>query len=229
MESNVKRTILGAAVAALAAGCASAPPSPYSQSAAAPEAVWPSTAYAEREPGTIYGASNFDLFMDLRARGVGDILTIALVERTNATKASSTTTSKSAEVNTGMPIFGGRPSTSNGRPILNNEISRARSTAGQADASQSNRLDGNITVTVTDRLPNGYLLVRGEKWLTLNQGEELIRLQGVVRPVDIRPDNTIPSSKVADARIVYSGKGTLADSNRAGWLSRFFNSPWFPF
>ena len=229
MESNVKRMMVSAAVAALATGCASAPPTAYTDGRAAPEAAGPSTAYDAREPGTIYGARNFDLFMDLRARDVGDILTIALVERTNATKASSTTTSKSAEVNTGMPIFGGRPITSNGRPILNNEISSERSTAGQADASQSTRLDGNITVTVTDRLPNGYLLVRGEKWLTLNQGEELIRLEGVVRPVDIRPDNTIPSSKVADARIVYSGKGTLADSNRAGWLSRFFNSPWFPF
>jgi flagellar L-ring protein precursor FlgH len=78
-------------------------------------------------------------------------------------------------------------------------------------------------------MPNGNLLVRGEKRITLNQGEEYIRLQGIVRPVDIGPQNSVPSTKLADAQIAYSGKGALADANRAGWLSRFFNSPWFPF
>jgi flagellar L-ring protein precursor FlgH len=71
--------------------------------------------------------------------------------------------------------------------------------------------------------------VRGEKWITLNQGEEYIQVQGVVRPVDIGPNNTIASTKIADARIAYSGKGTLADSNSRGWLAKFFDSPWFPF
>jgi len=215
--------------AALAAGCATAPPPPSPDADVRDEVVWPTVTTAERAPGTIFGAGSLELFMDLRARDVGDILTIALIERTNASKASSTATAKSAELNTGFPIFGGRQPLSSGRPVLNSEFSAERSTNGQADASQSNRLDGNITVTVAERLPNGNLVVRGEKWLTLNQGEELIRFQGVVRPVDIGPDNTIPSYKVADARIVYSGKGTLADSNRAGWLARFFNSPWFPF
>jgi flagellar L-ring protein precursor FlgH len=126
-------------------------------------------------------------------------------------------------------IFGGRPVTSNGTPILNNEIAGDRSFSGQADSSQSNRLDGSITVTVAERLPNGNLVVRGEKMIQINQGEELIRVQGIVRPVDIGPQNTVPSTKIADARISYGGKGTLADANRPGWLSRFFNSPWFPF
>ena len=84
-------------------------------------------------------------------------------------------------------------------------------------------------MTVAERLPNGNLLVRGEKRITINQGQEFIRVQGIVRPVDIGPANTVPSTKIADATITYTGKGTLADSNRQGWLSRFFNSPWFPF
>jgi flagellar L-ring protein precursor FlgH len=71
--------------------------------------------------------------------------------------------------------------------------------------------------------------VRGEKLITINQGEEFIRLQGIIRPVDIGPENTVPSTKVADASITYSGRGTLAATNQPGWLSRFFNSPWFPF
>ena len=181
-------------------------------------------------PGTVYNTEgSFDLFMDLRARAVGDILTIMLVERTNASKESSTSTAKGASVDTGIPIFAGRPVTSNGTNILNNEFASDSSFNGQADSSQSNRLDGSITVTVAEWLPNGNLLVRGEKLLTLNQGQEFIRLQGIVRPVDIGPQNTVSSTKLADAKISYSGKGNLADSNRAGWLARFFNSPWFPF
>jgi flagellar L-ring protein precursor FlgH len=174
-------------------------------------------------------AGSFDLFMDLRARAVGDILTIELVERTNASKESKSSAAKDSSVDTGFPIFAGKQPTANGVPFLNNEIEGSRSFDGSADASQSNRLDGNITVTVAERLPNGNLLVRGEKLININQGEEYIRLQGIVRPVDIGPANSVASTKVADAKISYSGKGHLADSSRPGWITRFFNSPWFPF
>jgi flagellar L-ring protein precursor FlgH len=193
--------------------------------------VWPDAgAGAMVSPGTIYTpATSFDLFMDLRARSVGDILTIELVERTDASKESSSSAAKDTSVDTGIPIFAGQPITRNGRPILNAEIAGSRTFDGSADASQSNRLDGSITVTVAERLPNGNLLVRGEKLININQGEEYIRLQGIIRPVDIGPANSIPSTKVADAKISYSGKGHLADSSKPGFLARFFNSPWFPF
>jgi flagellar L-ring protein precursor FlgH len=181
-------------------------------------------------PGTIYNsAGSFDLFMDLRARSVGDILTVLLVERTDASKESSTSTARGSSVDTGMPIIAGVPITSNGEPILNNEFESDTTFDGQADSSQSNRLEGNITVTVAARLPNGNLLVRGEKLITINQGEEFIRLEGIVRPVDIGPQNTVESTKVADAAITYSGRGNLQATNRPGWLTRFFNSPWFPY
>jgi flagellar L-ring protein precursor FlgH len=180
--------------------------------------------------GAIFNpAGNSDLFMDLRARAVGDILTILLVERTNASKESSTSTSRGSSTDTGFPIIGGVPITLDGEQILNNEMSSDTSFDGQADSSQSNRLDGSITVTVAERLANGNLLVRGEKLITINQGEEFIRLQGIVRPVDIGPENTVFSTSVADAMITYSGRGTLAATNRPGWLTRFFSSPWFPF
>jgi flagellar L-ring protein precursor FlgH len=132
-------------------------------------------------------------------------------------------------VDTGFPIIAGRPVTANGTTVLHSELESDNSFDGQADSSQSNRLDGSITVTVAERLPNGNLLVRGEKLITINQGEEFIRLQGIIRPVDIGPENTVASTKVADAMITYSGRGALADANRPGWLGRFFNSPWFPF
>lgn len=180
--------------------------------------------------GAIFNpAGNYDLFMDLRARAVGDILTILLVERTDASKESSTSTSRGASTDTGFPIIAGVPITHNGDQILNNEMSSDTTFDGQADSSQSNRLDGSITVTVAERLANGNLLVRGEKLITINQGEEFIRLQGIVRPVDIGPENAVLSTKVADAMITYSGRGTLAATNRPGWLTKFFSSPWFPF
>ena len=90
-------------------------------------------------------------------------------------------------------------------------------------------LTGYITCTVTRVLPNGNLYIRGEKWIGINQGSEYVRLGGVVRPIDIAPDNSVPSLKVGAANISYGGKGALADANNQGWLSRFFNSPWTPF
>jgi flagellar L-ring protein precursor FlgH len=212
----------------LLSACAGAPRSAQEDAGAytPPAAVYRVPAPAA---GTVYNAGSFDLFMDLRARSVGDILTIMLVERTNASKESSTSTAKGTSVDTGFPIIAGRPITSNGTPILNNEVETDNSFDGKADSSQSNRLDGSITVTVAERLPNGNLLVRGEKLITINQGEEFIRLQGIIRPVDIGPENTVASTKVAEAMITYSGRGALADANRPGWLGRFFNSPWFPF
>ena len=93
----------------------------------------------------------------------------------------------------------------------------------------SNSLSGNITVTVHDVLPNGVLMVKGEKWLTLNQGDEYIRISGMVRPQDIGSDNTVESTKLADARIAYSGTGSVNDSNVMGWMSRFFIGAIWPF
>jgi flagellar L-ring protein precursor FlgH len=226
----VKRLVSLIAAAALLQGCVGAPREPDVRSSADFAPVLPIATFGDVVPGTIYNpAASFDLFMDLRARQVGDILTVLLVERTNASKESSTSTEKGSSVDTGMPILGGKPITYKGNPILNNELDSSSSFDGKADSSQSNRLDGSITVTVAGRLPNGNLLVRGEKQITINQGQEFVQLQGIVRPVDIGPENTVPSTKIGDAQITYSGKGHLADTNRPGWLARFFNSPWFPF
>ncbi len=108
-------------------------------------------------------------------------------------------------------------------------IAQQREFNGEADSSQSNRLVGEITVTVVDVLPNNNLVVQGEKWFTLNQGKEYIRIAGVIRPQDVSPNNTLPSSKLADAQIAYSGEGFLADANNQGWFGQFLNSKWWPF
>ncbi len=215
-----------AAVALLALNACSTVPF-SAQPGSYPPAPVPAHVAPPVTSGTIYQpALGLSLFDDVKARRVGDTVTIRLAERTQASKSASTDASKDSSIDTGFPILGGGPVTLNGDEILNNEWQTTQEFAGQGNSSQSNRLEGNITVTVADVYPNGNLLVRGEKWLTLNQGEEFVQISGIVRPVDIAADNSVPSFKVADARITYSGKGTLADSNRQGLLARLFMKLW---
>ncbi|WP_456417503.1 flagellar basal body L-ring protein FlgH [Thiolapillus sp.] len=175
--------------------------------------------------GAIYQAdTSLRLFEDLKARRVGDILTIVLNERTNAEKKADTSVDKSSESGIGIPkIFGQTV------PELENSISGGHKFAAEGDSKQSNKLEGSITVTVAQVLTNGNLVVQGEKWITINHGEEFIRIRGIVRPLDIGPDNSISSTKVADAQILYGGRGTLARANKPGWLTEFFLSPLMPF
>lgn len=193
----------------------------------------PPPIFVEHEPatdGAIYRANtDVRLFEDFKASRVGDILTVKLVERTNASKNSATSTAKSSDISLPSPTLAGiNPPTAQGYEILNNALAGETVFDGSGSSSQSNSLVGDITVTVTERLPNGNLVIRGEKWVTLNQGREFIRLSGIVRPWDIGTDNNIASTRIANANITYSSRGVLADANRMGWLSRFFNSIFYP-
>jgi flagellar L-ring protein precursor FlgH len=183
-----------------------------------------------RTEGAIYQAGQqMELFADLKARRVGDILTIKLNESTAASKNAVTKTTKTTAVaNTGPTIFG-KTITAAGVPILNTSMNGSNSFDGEGASTQSNSLAGSLTVTVTDVQANGNLVVQGDKTLKLNQGEEFVHIAGVIRPADIATDNTVTSDRVADAHISYSGKGVVDSSNRVGWLARFFNSPFAPF
>ncbi len=180
--------------------------------------------------GAIYKAG-FEraLFEDSTAHRVGDVLTIVLQEKTNASKKASTSTKKDAAVDLSTPTVFGAPVRYAGKDILSASVAAKRDFGGEGDSTQSNSLTGSITVTVAEVFPNGNLLVRGEKLLTLNQGSEHVRISGIIRQVDIRPDNTVKSSQVADARIVYGGQGVLAEANGKGWMQRVFDGPWWPF
>ncbi|MDH5426255.1 MAG: flagellar basal body L-ring protein FlgH [Gammaproteobacteria bacterium] len=179
--------------------------------------------------GSLYQPSNMLLFEDPRPHKVGDLLTVVLQESTNASKKASTATSKSESNTLASPTLLGRLVTDGGTEILNTDIAQDRDFSGEGDSSQSNSLTGNITVTVVDVLSNNNLVVQGEKWLTLNQGDEYVRIKGVIRPQDVRADNTVLSTRIADAQIAYSGEGFVQDSNEQGWLAQFFNSKWWPF
>jgi flagellar L-ring protein precursor FlgH len=160
---------------------------------------------------------------------VGDVLTIKLQELTQAKKADDLNAKKNIDVLVGAPtVEGFAMSTLTGNDA-ETKLTAKRDFKGEGKANQSNSLDGDISVTVVELLPNGNLKVRGEKRVTLNQGNEYVRLSGIVRPVDIAADNTISSDKVADATIMYTGDGAMADASKMGWLARIVYSPWFPF
>lgn len=169
------------------------------------------------------GYSSGSLLQDKRALRVGDILTIVLDESTQSSKSAGTSFGKSSEVGVGVPRVFGKD-----YPDAETSISGSRDFKGSSESSQQNALRGAIAVTVHQVMPNGTLLVKGEKALKLNQGDEFIRLSGLVRVEDINNSNQISSRHVANARISYSGRGALNDSNKAGWLTRFFTNPLFP-
>jgi flagellar L-ring protein precursor FlgH len=195
------------------------------------EPAWPDVADAPKaQPGAIYAqGTDVSLWNNVTARNVGDTLTVTLAESTEAEKKATTTAGKSSSAALTGPTIAGRPITVNGTPVLEGSLGNETSFAGNGAAAQSNKLDGFITVTVAKRFSNGNLLVRGQKWIAINSGREFVRLQGIVRPSDIAPDNTVLSWRVADAYISYGGSGTVANATKPGWLYRFFNSPKTPF
>ena len=180
--------------------------------------------------GAIYtDVNNQFLFEDIKARRVGDLITVLLEESTNATKSASTNTSKNSSIAMPSPtLFGVKP-TYKGNEFLDTSVNSDVGFKGGADSTQSNRLTGDITVTIAMVYPNGNMLVRGEKVLTLNQGSEVVRISGIVRPADVAPNNTVRSTHIANAEITYSGSGPLAESNSPGWLVRILGSSLWPF
>ena len=172
--------------------------------------------------GSIFQAGNgyAPLTSGQRAAQVGDVLTVVLTERTQAAATAGTSTQRNGTVGLTPPTTG----------ILSRLFSASDASAGggsqfggTGQTTQSNQLSGEISVTVVEVFPNGSMMVQGEKRVRLNRGNEYIQVAGLVRPADITPDNRVASTRLADARITYSGRGEIARAAREGWLQRFFN------
>ncbi|NHI00122.1 MULTISPECIES: flagellar basal body L-ring protein FlgH [Oceanimonas] len=223
------RCVLILSAAALLAACTSTPYTPKPDDPAyAP--VMPGPGQEQLEPNGAIFQDNYanSLYSDIKAHRVGDIITVELAESTQAQKRATTQQAKDGSLNINPLNIGGQPINVAGYPVTasmssNNEFD------GQANTNQSNSLQGSITVSVARVLPNGNLMVQGEKWLMLNTGEEYVRISGMIRPEDISADNRVESTRVANARIYYGGTGDFANTQSRGWLAKFFNSPWFPF
>lgn len=183
--------------------------------------------------GAIYHpGTSIVLFETPRARRVGDILTILLVEKTTAQKkAQNTSTKDNTATITNPTVLGNPVNVGVGGERYNLGFSNVgtRDFSAETESKQNNQLSGSISVTVNKVLSNGNMIVQGEKWVKINTGKEYVQLSGIVRPQDVTPDNTVTSDRVANARIAYSGTGQNHEEQNMGWLSKFLWSSLFPF
>jgi flagellar L-ring protein FlgH len=215
--SNYSRRAALLAVRSLVAACIAAP-------AGARERPDFSPTYAAPPPlpaanGAIFQGSFTPLTSGNRAGRPGDLITIDLIERTIAQKSTSAKTGRDGNIGLTPPVTG--PLSFFSPSDVN--MGGTQSFKGEGSAAQSNQLSGQLSVTIAEVYPNGTMLVRGEKLLTLNRGDEHVQFSGIVRASDISPDNRVLSTRVADARILYTGKGEIARASRQGWLQRFFS------
>ncbi|MBA6264328.1 MAG: flagellar basal body L-ring protein FlgH [Colwellia sp.] len=169
-----------------------------------------------------------NIYSDSKAHRVGDIISVILNESTQAQKSAKTELKKENGASLD-PIIGlGGAAVNFKNDAIQFGYNQDSNFKGDSKSNQGNSLSGDISVHVLRVLPNGNLMIRGEKWMSLNNGDEFIRLTGVIRAQDISAGNTIISSKIANARIEYAGTGTFADVQEQGWLSSFFSSSWWP-
>ncbi|KLE31255.1 flagellar basal body L-ring protein FlgH [Aurantiacibacter luteus] len=196
-------------------GCATDRPAEGFHAALPP----PSPAYAPSNGGIYQNARGYaGLIEGNRARHVGDLLTIVLVENVSASRSTTGRTDRSGSASITPPSAG--PLDFLDPAALN--ISSGSSFSGRGEAGQRSSLRGELAVTIADVRPNGTALVVGEKQTEIGQGMEWVQFSGIVRLADIDTDNRLPSSRVADARINYAGNGAIQQASRPGWLSRFF-------
>jgi len=217
---NTKLISIAALVATATSGCITVTPPTSVQQPMSVRASQP--APVVHTAGSVYtpGYASGLLFEDRRARSIGDIITVQIVEKTDAQKSSNTNTARASNNTFGVSALAGLP----GKSLLGSNLAANSdfSFDGKGASASANGFSGTITVTVTEVLPNGNLSVSGEKQVGINQGSEFIRLSGVVNPIQLTAGNTIQSIQLADARIEYRGSGSVDDNQKQGWLSRFF-------
>ncbi len=212
----MKRLVLLAMV--VCAGCSTVPATNVHQ----PMTARPAPRF---EPvvgnGSIYQAgTGRPLFEDRRARYVGDTITINITESTTASAKSNNKLDKTNSGSASVTAMNGLPG--KGLLGLNYGAQSANAFSGKGEAANNNVFTGNITVTVIDVMPNGNLLVSGEKQLAIGHEQEFVRISGVVNPSFVDAFNTIASSRVSDARIEYKSAGQISDGQIMGWMARFF-------
>lgn len=174
------------------------------------------------------------LFQDLRARYVGDIVTINVSEKTSAVKEATTSTARKSDVDVGITKVFGVPLDFG----MFNFLGRGNSFSPEVKSAYDAKFDGTgktersgelsaiISARVVEVLPNGNLVIEGKKDTIVNNELQYLIISGVVRPGDIADDNTISSTLISDARIEYSGKGVVADEQNHGWLRRIIDNVW---
>jgi flagellar L-ring protein precursor FlgH len=218
--SITARAVCATALAASLAACALTPqPTQVHQ----PMTTRPAVALqSDQSNGAIFqpGGAKLLLFEDRRARAIGDTLTVLLEERNTASKGANSAANRTSETSVSVPTVNRLP----GANFQGIGIGASGETSfeGAGTSRANNVFTGFVAVTVIEVFPNGNLLVSGEKQVSINQGTEFIRFSGVINPVNINALNVVSSTRVADARMEYRGRGVLDEANTMGWLQRLF-------
>lgn len=228
---NIVRCCLGIMVVYALNGCDTLnPPFPGTQPDYAPTyPADPDPKQVRHLNGAIYNPETaLPLFETPRARHPGDLVTVILIEKTDAQKKATTFAQKNDQATIEDSIVFGRPVALGANYSFDMSLNAQRQFNGGGQEIQNNKLAGNISVTISKVLANGNMMIQGEKWVKINQGDEYIRLSGIIRPQDIKPDNSVTSDRIANARIAYGGVGQLNNMNAQGWLARFVWGPLYP-
>lgn len=188
----------------------------------------------DKYEGSLWNAGSplSDIFMDAKARRVGDIVTINVVETSSASNNANTNTSRSSSLSMQLSNFLGLednskfPNSAKFDPFGSITGSTANAFSGTGSTNRSGKLDATITARVVEVFPNGNLKIMGRREITINNEKQYIVLSGIIRSRDISPDNVILSTSIADARIAYSGQGVLNDRQKSGWGARVLDAVW---
>lgn len=206
----------GAVLGAVASGCA-----PLEEAEEPSPITAPRVDLPEEGPETVFDEQReMRLFEDRSAQRTGDLVTVIIEEETAGERAVNAEMDRAQEADMGAPEIGGEPMEMFGRPFAFAQDGEAEFEGG-GSADQETELTGTITAVVTDTTPNGHLVIQGEKAVTVSQGEERLRISGIVRPDDVGANNEVSSDHVANMQVGYTGSETLNDSATPGWLTRF--------
>ena len=183
-----------------------------------------------QSPGTLWNGDEGSWLSDVKARRVGDIVTVIIKEQAKASKEATTDTSRGSSISAGIStLFGLEKTVEDNTDITPSSMVGANSSnsfAGKGKTMRSENLAATLTTQVVEVYPNGNLKIRGGKSVAVNNENQIIYLTGIVRPYDVTADNTVDSGNILNAQITYTGKGALSDKQKPGWLMRIFDNTW---
>ena len=219
---SLLRTSLGAALLALlASGCESLPKTERVDFAQPPSPVVVRAAEPRPVTGSLFHSTSYrPPFEDYRARLVGDVVTILITETVTASQKSTSTSSRTSSMDAGVSAFPFANVSSLGKLSLNSSTNNDFAGAGATESA--NRFSGTITTTVVDVLPNGHLVLAGDKQIGVNQNVDVLRFSGTIDPRSLQPGSIINSTQVANVRVESRGRGAQNEAQIMGWLGRFF-------
>lgn len=235
----MKNIILAAICLTCLTGCNAARQSPSPMPPVVPVQSYPEVDEPQKNPGSIFNTSNADtLFSDNRARRVGDIVTINVVESSQAKNKADTTTSKSSSNDYGVNAYFGQTSASanpfNPKGPFSGEVGAGgvfqttsnNDLTGKGETKRENTVTATLAARVVRVMPGGVLQIEGARETRINDETQYMVVTGTIRARDIAADNSILSSQMADAHLAYYGKGVLADKQRPGWFTRLMDNAW---